>query len=167
MTKKKTTTTSKKPVAEKPVTELEVKVETSKETDQELVMEAQIEEKPAKEEPKKEEPKFVSSECVLTNTSQNTICLFDGSKEESITVAPREIKRVSRDGLKRLMKNPMIRSFFDKGILTTNIDAEDTSAHEAVIPNELKNPVERHEDGQNVVAQVKKFKKEGSINIEL
>ena len=61
----------------------------------------------------------------------------------------------------------MVRRFFDKGILTSTLDADEVSAHDAVLPEELKNPVERHEDGQNVKAEVKKFEKDGTVKIDL
>jgi len=140
-------------------------VKTSEPADKELVMEAKIE--PAEKKPETKKESFVSSECVLTNTSQNTICLFNGEKETSISLQPREIKSVSRELVRELLKNKMVRRFFDKGIVTSNIDASEVSAHDAVIPQELKNPVERHEDGNNVVAQVKRFEREGSVKIDL
>ena len=157
MAKKKSNT--QKTVANKQATDLKatVKVPTadSAKKGKELVMEAKI------------DKKAYSSTCVITNTSQNTICLFNGIPERSITVAPREIKTVSRADLKELLKNNMVQRFFDKGILTSTMDADEVSAHDAVLPEELKNPVERHEDGQNVKAEVKKFEKDGTVKIEL
>jgi len=157
MAKKKSNT--QKTVANKPATDLKATVTVPKadsaKKDKELVMEAKI------------EKKSYSSTCVITNTSQNTICLFNGIPEQSITVAPREIKSVSRAALKELLKNKMVQRFFDKGILTSTMDADEVSAHDAVLPEELKNPVERHEDGQNVKAEVKKFEKDGTVKIEL
>lgn len=158
-------------VAEHPATDLSVEVTVPK-NDKELVMEAKITKgkgkgKPKAKEPKKTTDKAYSSECVITNTSMNNICLFNGNKFEQITVAPREIKRVSRAQLRELLKNEMVQRFFDKGILTHNLDADDVSAHDAVAPEELKTPVERHEDGQNVKAEVKTYRKEGSISLDL
>lgn len=164
----------------KPATGLTVEVNVpSKE--KELVMEAKVSKKGTKGEKAKtaQKPKnqdkpqkttdreYSKSTCVLTNTSMNTICLSNGDKFHTITVEPREIKTVSRETLKSLMKNEMVRRFFDKGILTTNLDAEDVSAHDAVVPEELKNPVERHESGQNVKAEVKTYRKEGTISLDL
>ena len=144
-------------------------------TDKELVMEAKISAKGKKatkqktpEKPKnKTEKTYSASTCIITNTSMNSICLFNGDKFATITVAPREIKTVERAKLKELLKNDMVRRFFDKGILTHNLDAADVSAHDAVVPEELKNPVERHEDGQNVKAEVKTYRKEGTISLDL
>ena len=161
---------TEKSVAETPATALTAEV-TVPENKKELVMEAKISKKskgqnkgtPAK----KNDKTFTSSTCVLTNTSQNTICLMDGDKFNTITVAPREIKQVNRELLKKLLKNKMVQRFFDKGVLTHNLDAADVSAHDAVVPEELKTPVERHEDGQNVKAEVKTYRKEGSVTIDL
>ena len=154
---------TQKTVVAKTATDLEAKVTAPAETSKdELVMEAKVQ----KKEDKKAE-KAYSSTCVITNTSQNTICLYNGEASQSITVAPREIKQVSRDTLKALLKNEMVRRFFDKGILTSTMDADSVSAHDAVLPEELKNPVERHEDGQNVRAEVKKFEKDGTVHIDL
>lgn len=157
-----------------PASELQPKVTVPKKKT-ELVMEAKISKKappankqstPKKPEPKKNTGNF-SANCVITNTSLNNICLFNGDKFETITVRPREILQVSKDKLRRLLKNKMVQRFFDKGILTHNLDATEVSAHDAVAPEELKNPVERHEDGQNVKAEVKTYRKEGTISLDL
>lgn len=105
---------------------------------------------------------------VLMNRSQNYICLSANPKLE-VTLAPREITRVPRRTLDELMKNPMVRRFFDKGIVTHNADkgSNVVSAHEAVAPQHLREAVERHEGGNNIVAEVKKFRKEGSLKIDL
>lgn len=146
------------------------------ENEKELVMEAKIKTKQKgqktkatknTQKPAKNTDRQYSSTCVLTNTSQNNICLMDGDKFKAITIAPREIKVVGRDELKELLKNKMVQRFFDKGILTHNMNADDVSAHDAVVPEELKNPVERHEDGQNVKAEVKTYRKEGSVTLDL
>lgn len=135
----------------------------------ELVNEAginvSIEEKPA---PKKTlaANRFVSSDTIILNTSQNPILLTGDTKEETILIGPREIKRVNRALLKKLMQNKIIRNWFDKGILTTNQDENETSVHEAIVPDHLSQPVERH-DGANVSASVTKFEKQGSMNITL
>lgn len=154
--------------------EWEAKVIAPKSATDELVMEAQVVKKEKGSKPSKgQKPSKKTAEgnhsstCVITNTSMNNICLMNGDKFEQITVAPREIKTVSRDTLRSLLKNPMVQRFFDKGILTHTLDAQDVSAHDAVVPEELKNPVERHENGQNVVAEVKKYEKDGSIKLDL
>lgn len=119
-----------------------------------------------KEEPKKAPEYVPSTNVVLTNTSQNRLCLTNGNI--SISIEPREIKRdVRRDDLRELMKNTIIRNWFDKGILSSNIDADDQSVHEAVAPANLTNPVERHDDGMNISASVKKFEKAGTVDINL
>lgn len=123
---------------------------------------------PEKEEaptPKKELP-TESYSSVIINTSQNPIYLRGDSKEESIMIAPREIKTVSKSLLKTLLRNKVVRYWFDKGILTSNYDANETSANEAVAPEHLSQPVERH-DGANISASVTKFTKEGSVSINL
>jgi len=156
-----------------PTSEWEARVIKPQKATDELVMEAQVVQKqkgskPAKtQKPSSKKDGNYSSTCIITNASQNKICLMDGIRSEQITVAPREIKTVDRDLLRKLLKNPMIQRFFDKGILTHTLDAKEVSAHDAVVPEELKNPVERHENGQNVVAEVKKYEKEGSIKIDL
>lgn len=159
MTKKSKKT--QKTVVAQTATDLEAKVQAPTETSKdELVMEAKVQKKDKTE-------KRYSSTCIITNTSQNTICLYNGETSRSITIAPREIKTVDRAQLKDLLGNEMVRRFFDKGILTSTLDANDVSAHDAVLPEELKNPVERHEDGQNVKAEVKKFEKDGTVKIDL
>lgn len=161
-------------VVETSATALSAEV-TIPESNKELVMEAKISKKakPSKKTEKTEKPKqktdktYSASTCIITNTSMNTICLFNGDKLKAITVAPREIKTVERENLRELLKNEMVKRFFDKGILTHTLDAADVSAHDAVVPEELKNPVERHEGGQNVKAEVKTYRKEGTINLDL
>lgn len=108
----------------------------------------------------------VSLFTTVINTSQNPILLKGADKEESLLIAPREIKSVRRDVLKSLLRNKIVRYWFDKGILTSNYDANETTANEAVAPEYLKQPVERH-DGANISASVTKFKKEGSVSINL
>lgn len=166
---------TEKTVAETPATELTAEVTVPTKTE-ELVMEAKVSNKKTKKGEKNQKPEktkqenektFKASTCVITNTSMNNICLFDGDKFQSITVRPREILTVEREALKRLLKNEMVQRFFDKGILTHNLEADGVSAHDAVAPEELKNPVERHEDGQNVKAEVKTYRKEGTISLDL
>lgn len=125
------------------------------------------------EEPKKEPekapekaPEYVpSTYVVLTNTSQNRLSLVEG--DITINIEPREIKTVRRDDLRTVMRNKVIQNWFDKGILSSNIDAVDQSVHEAVAPDNLTNPVERHDDGMNISASVKKFEKAGTVDINL
>lgn len=105
------------------------------------------------------------SEATVMNKSQNIIHLKEGQLE--IRLMPREIKRVPKDVLKELLKNPMVRRFFDKGVVSHTLDDTEVSAHDAVAPEHLMEAVERHEDGSSVSASVKKFQREGSVNIEL
>lgn len=182
MTKKKTSKKNNVVADTTPATDVEVSVPSTEEakSNDELVMEAKVnltddkqsegdkntpaeEEKPA---PKAE--KAYSSTVTVMNKSQNNICLF-ASPECQLTIAPREIKSVSKDLLKELLKNKMVRRFFDKGVLSHNLDegSKVVSAHDAVAPEHLSQAVERHEGGNNVVAEVKKFEKDGSLNIDL
>ena len=155
-------------VAEKPATDLEAKVTVPK-NKKGLVMEAKVSKKTPKDKKtvSKKNTEMFSTTCVITNTSNNTICLFNGDKFGTITVRPREIMQVDKDKLRKLLKNKMVQRFFDKGVLTHNMDAADVSAHDAVAPEELKKPVERHEDGQNVKAEVKTYRKEGTVSLDL
>lgn len=107
------------------------------------------------------------TEVVLMNHSQNFICLSTGVK--STTLAPREIKKVSKDLLDELLKNPMVRRFFDKGVVSHNADKASNvvQAHDATAPDHLMEAVEKHEGGSNIVAEVKKFEKDGSFKIDL
>ena len=156
---KKTNQKNKNLVADTPATNVNVTVNNTTE-DKELVMTAKITTETKKE-------KAYSSTTVLINNSQNFICLADGP-EKQLTLAPREIKKVSKDLIKELLKNPMVRRFFDKGVVSHNTkDEKRVSAHEAVAPERLSQAVERYESGNNVVAEVKKFQKEGALNINL
>lgn len=153
------TNTVKNPVADKtPATEVNVNVQTAEQAkkDNELVMSATIKEK------------AVKSTTMLMNKSQNYVCLY-ASPELQFTLAPREIKSIDKDLLKELLKNPMVRRFFDKGIVSGNLeeDSKVISAHDAETPEVLKQAVERHDGGNNIVAEVKKFEREGSLNIDL
>lgn len=139
------------------VTETETSAEidvTVPETDNELVMEASVKEY------------IPSTYVILTNTSQNRISLV--ADDIRIDLEPREIKRdVRRSDLQELLKNKVVKKWFDKGILTSNIDADDTSAHEAVAPSNLTSAVERHDNGMNIEASVKKFVADGTVDINL
>lgn len=120
-------------------------------------------EKPA---PKKE--RVVSADVVVINTSYNPICLTTWEKgSQSFTLAPKEFKRIPRDQYKEFLKNKMIRTWFDKGVLTTRDTSDETSTNEAVAPEELSMPVERTDGQSSVSATVRKFKKDSTIKIEL
>lgn len=138
--------------------------------EKELVAEAAINViVPAEEEikaPQKE--RVVSADVVVINTSYNPICLTTWERgTKAFTLAPKEFKRIPRDQYREFLKNKMIRTWFDKGILTTKDTEEDTSVNEAVAPEELSNPVERTDGQSSVSATVKKFKKDSSIKINL
>lgn len=138
----------------------------------EASIEATLEEKSeeVKEEPKKTAPKSsenYSSTITVMNTCYNEIYLNGGKPELSVRIAPKEVKTISRALYRELMKVQVIRNWFDKGILATSRDANETSAHEAKTPENLKNPVERTDAVSTVSASVTKFKKEGSVQINL
>lgn len=103
---------------------------------------------------------------VILNTSLNPILLQGENEKDKILIAPKEIKSISRYLLRELLKSKVVRYWFDKGILTTNQDANETSVSEAEAPAHLSQPVERH-DGANVSASVTKFEKQGSVTINL
>lgn len=103
---------------------------------------------------------------IILNTSLNPILLQGENEEDRILIAPKEIKSISRYLLRELLKSKVVRYWFDKGILTTNQDANETSANEAEAPAHLSQPVERH-DGANISASVTKFEKQGSVTINL
>lgn len=112
--------------------------------------------------------RVVSADVVVINTSYNPICLTTWERgNKSITIAPKELKRIPRDLYRDLIKNKMIRTWFDKGILATKEGAEETSANEAEVPVELMNPVERTDGQSSVSATVKKFQKDSPIKIQL
>ena len=119
-----------------------------------------------------EEPEPIKNELtgsdytVILNTSLNPILLQGENEKDKILIAPKEIKSISRYLLRELLKSKVVRYWFDKGILTTNQDANETSANEAEAPAHLSQPVERH-DGANVSASVTKFEKQGSVTINL
>lgn len=151
-----------KTLADTPVS-AEVIVEN--ESSEELVMSAKI--KTTNKEEVKEEVKeveYVSSTVTITNTSQNSLCL--NLRTKTITIYPRQRKEVLREDVKELLENEVVRRWFDKGILTSDLEAEEQSVHEAKAPEELKGPVEKH-DGVNISASVKKFVSDGSVKIEL
>lgn len=177
MTKKKTATTkgeAKTKVKVSPTVTTATETEAVENT--ELVMEAGInikaedanakhDNRPAKKAPA-QNIQTASSTTMIINTSQNPILLSGDEKEECIYIAPKEIKRVNRNLLKKLLQNKVVRYWFDKGILTGNADANETTANEAEAPEYLSQPVERH-DGANISASVTKFEKQGSVTINL
>lgn len=177
MTKKKTAATkgeAKTKVKVSPTVTTATETEAVKNT--ELVMEAGInikaedanakpDNKPAEKAPA-QNIQTASSTTMIINTSQNPILLSGDDKEECIYIAPKEIKRVNRNLLKKLLQNKVVRYWFDKGILTGNTDANETTANEAEAPEYLSQPVERH-DGANISASVTKFEKQGSVTINL
>ena len=164
----KKSTTKKAPVKAKATAGATTAEEAIK--NNELVAEAAINlivptdvEKPA---PKKE--RVVSADVVVINTSYNPICLTTWAKgSKSFTLAPKEFKRIPRDQYREFLQNKMIRTWFDKGILTTRDTDEEISVNEAVAPQELSMPVERSDGQSSVSASVKKFQKEGPIKIQL
>ena len=119
-----------------------------------------------------EEPEPIKNELagsdytIILNTSLNPILLQGENEKDKILIAPKEIKSISRYLLRELLKSKVVRYWFDKGILTTNQDANETSANEAEAPAHLSQPVERH-DGANISASVTKFEKQGSVTINL
>lgn len=121
---------------------------------------------------KPEEPEPIKNELtgsdytIILNTSLNPILLQGENEKDKILIAPKEIKSISRYLLRELLKSKVVRYWFDKGILTTNQDANETSANEAEAPAHLSQPVERH-DGANISASVTKFEKQGSVTINL
>lgn len=165
MTKKKTASTkgeAKTKVKVSPTVKNPTETETVENT--ELVMEAGINIKA--ENAPAQNIQTASSTTMIINTSQNPILLSGDEKEECIYIAPKEIKRVNRNMLKKLLQNKVVRYWFDKGILTGNADANETTANEAEAPEYLSQPVERH-DGANISASVTKFEKQGSVTINL
>lgn len=120
---------------------------------------------PEKPEPIKNESAG-SDYTIILNTSLNPILLQGENEKDKILIAPKEIKSISRNLLRELLKSKVVRYWFDKGILTTNQDANETSANEAEAPAHLSQPVERH-DGANISASVTKFEKQGSVTINL
>lgn len=136
----------------------------------ELVAQASInatieEEIPAKvEKPKARE---VSSFVTVLNTSFNEILLNTGVVGEFVRIAPKEMKRIERSTYRDLMKNQVVRNWFDKGILSSSEDANETSVHEAEVPENLKGAVEKTDSVSTVSASVTKFEKEGTVQIKL
>lgn len=157
----------------------ETEIKTPAETlGDELVAEASIEatlendQEEVKEEPKKA-PKstksydYYSDTITIMNTCYNEIFLNGGKPELCVRIAPKEVKSISRSLYRELIKNQVVRNWFDKGIIATSKDANETTAHEAKIPENLKNPVERTDAVSTVSASVTKFEKDGAVQIKL
>lgn len=162
VTKKKTTS---KKVAEAPVST--PKDELVAEAGIDLEIEKTEEEPKTPDAPAPDVEAPVSSETVIINTSYNEILLNTGRPGANVRIAPKEIKSVSRELLRELLKNKIVRRWFDKGILTSNTDANETDANEAVTPEHLKAPVERTDSVSTISAKVTKFKKDGKVSIKL
>lgn len=109
----------------------------------------------------------ISSTVTLLNTSYNEILLNTGHPGGTIRIAPKELKSVSRELLRELLQNKIVRRWFDKGILTSNLDANETTTNEAEVPEALKGPVERTDSVSTISAKVTKFKKDGKVSIKL
>lgn len=115
--------------------------------------------------PKEDAP--ISDDVIVLNTSYNEILLNTGILGLSVRIAPKERKTVSRHVLRDLLKNKIVRRWFDKGILTSNMDANETDANEAKTPENLKGPVERTDSVSTISAKVTKFKADGKVQINL
>lgn len=108
---------------------------------------------------------------VLTNTTTNPMLLNEGVHK--IMIYPKELKPVDKTVFQALQKNSMIKEWLDKGFLRCNYqaDAQEEEKREISVtpdeaPDELKNAVEKHEDGRTVSAVVKEQKVDGSITLD-
>lgn len=108
---------------------------------------------------------------VLTNTTTNPMLLNEGVHK--IMIYPKELKSVDKTVFQALQKNSMIKEWLDKGFLRCNYqaDAQEEEKREISVtpdeaPDELKNAVEKHEDGRTVSAVVKEQKADGSITLD-
>lgn len=134
----------------------------------EVPAEDEVTEEAPKEEPK-EDPKpskedvVATADVLVVNTSFNPICLQGNEKGQSVTLAPKEIKRVPRALYRVLMQQKAVRAWFDKGVLTSKADADEVEASDAVAPAELTAPVTRNAS----TAEVKKFEKDGTFKLEI
>ena len=142
----------------------------------ELVTEASIkatfekEKAPKKEEAQKtEKPKkeYYSNKVTIINTTQSEILLNGGSVEMTVRIAPKEMKQIDRGFFRELMKIQVVKNWFDKGILASTADANETTLHEAEVPENLKGPVERTDAVSTVAASVTKFEQDGTVKIDL
>lgn len=108
---------------------------------------------------------------VLTNTTTNPMLLNEGVHK--IMIYPKELKSVDKEVFQALQKNDMIKIWLDKGLIRCNYQADAQEAERKDIsvtpddaPAELTNPVEKHEDGRTVSAEVKKKEAAGSITLD-
>lgn len=108
---------------------------------------------------------------ILTNTTTNPMLLNEGKNK--IMIYPKELKSVDKEVFQELQKNDMIKIWLDKGFLRCNyqVDAQEEENRKISVtpdeaPDELKNPVERHENGMTVSAVVKEQKADGSITLD-
>lgn len=136
-------------------------------TDDEVSVEEVVEESP-KDEPKEEpqtsrEDIVATADVLVVNTSFNTICLQGAEKGQTVSLAPKEIKRIPRALYRVLMQQKAIRVWFDKGVLTSKENADEVEASDAVAPAELTAPVTRN----GSTAEVKKFEKDGTFKLEI
>jgi len=157
------------------VAEAAIDILTEEEPTEEISEDAPASEEPAEEtkeeapEEKPEEPKaskadvIATSDVIVINTSYNPICLQGPLKGQTVQIAPKEMKRVPRALYRELMKQKIVRAWFDKGVLTSNADANEEDANEAVAPKELSTPVTQN----GSTAELKKFQKDGTFKIEL
>lgn len=107
----------------------------------------------------------------LTNMTTNPIILNEGVHR--IMLAPKVLEVVDKSVFQELTKNGMVKEWLDKGLLRCNYQADESepeskdisvSAEDA--PTELKDAVEKHEDGRSVSAQVTKQEAAGSITLD-
>lgn len=112
-----------------------------------------------------------SGSVILTNMSTNPMILNEG--RHRIMIVPKELKSVDKEVFQELKKNDMIREWLDTGLLKCNYQADaqederkDISVSADDAPDELKNPVEKHEDGHSVSAEVTEQKAAGSITLD-
>ena len=151
-------------VTEEAPTEEVVEEKTEDETKEEEVKAAEAPKEEPKEDPKPSKEDVVATADVLVvNTSFNPICLQGNEKGQSVTLAPKEIKRVPRALYRVLMQQKAVRAWFDKGVLTSKADADEVEASDAVAPAELTAPVTRNAS----TAEVKKFEKDGTFKLEI
>lgn len=107
----------------------------------------------------------------LINMSTNPMLLNEGAHK--IMIYPKELKSVDKTVFQALQKNDMIKIWLDKGLLRCNYqaDAQEEASREISVtpdnaPAELTNPVEKHEDGRSVSAEVTKKEAAGSITLD-
>lgn len=108
---------------------------------------------------------------ILTNTTTNPMLLNEGKNK--IMIYPKELKSVDKEVFQELQKNDMIKIWLDKGLLRCNYQVDAQADEDRTIsvtpdnaPAELTNPVEKHEDGRSVSAEVTKKEAAGSITLD-